>query len=112
MREIIVLENVQELAGKESTGNPVLDKLGFKIKEIKDRSITISIDEGMQKLLSVKMIKEDGSKVKRSGGGGWEGSYSYDFSEDISKLTKCELEVVTGETKVKIPFSLDEITLP
>jgi hypothetical protein len=111
-RETIVLENIRELAGKESTGNPVLDKLGLKIKEIQDRSLKISIDEGTDKILSVELIKEDGSKVKRTGGGGWKGSYSYEFRDDISELKTCELEVITGETKVKIPFSVDEIALP
>ena len=58
------------------------------------------------------MFKEDGSKVKRSGGMGSGNEYSYDFREDISKVTKCELEVVTEEDIVKVPFSLEEAALP
>jgi hypothetical protein len=111
-RRTIVLDNVQELAGKEATGDAVLDKMGFRIKEVADRSLTVATDEEMEKILSLDMIKGDGSEVARSGSGGWEGSYSYHFREEISKLKKCEIEVVTGETKVKIPFAHDEIALP
>lgn len=111
-QELVVLENVQKLAGKESTGNPVLDKLNFKIKSIEGRTIKVEIDGGSQKITSLAMIKEDGSKVKKTGGMGWGDSYSYDFEEDISTLTKCELEVVVGESTVKVPFSLEETSLP
>ncbi len=112
VKKTVVLENVQELAGKESTGNPVLDKLNFRIKSIKGARLKIEIDGGHQKITSLDMLKEDGSKVKRSGGMGWGNEYSYDFDEDISKVTKCELEVVVAESIVKVPFSLEEISLP
>ena len=112
VKKTVVLENVQELAGKESTGNPVLDKLNFRIKSIKGARLKIDIDGGHQKITSLDMLKEDGSKVKRSGGMGWGNEYSYDFDEDISKVTKCELEVVVAESIVKVPFSLEEISLP
>jgi len=111
-KELVVLENVQELAGKESTGNPVLDKLNFRIKSIKGARLKVEIDGGSQKITSLAMIKEDGSKAKKSGGMGWGNSYSYDFDEDISALTKCELEVVVAEIKLRVPFSLEEISLP
>ena len=107
-----MLENVQGLAGKESTGNSVLDKLNFRIKSIKDARLKVEIDGGSQKITSLAMIKEDGSKVKKRGGMGWGNSYSYDFDEDISTLTKCELEVVVAESTAKVPFSLEEISLP
>jgi hypothetical protein len=110
--ELVVLENVQELVGKESTGNPVLDKLNFKVKSTEGRTIKVEIDGGSQRIKSLAMIKEDGSKVKKTGGMGWGNSYSYDFEEDISTLTKCELEVVVEESTVKVPFSLKEIPLP
>ncbi|MHC4639822.1 MAG: hypothetical protein ACYTBV_20360 [Planctomycetota bacterium] len=58
------------------------------------------------------MTKEDGSRVKKRGGMGWGNEYSYDFDEDISKLNKCELEVVVSESTVKVPFSREEILLP
>jgi len=112
VKKTVVLENVQELVGKESTGNPVLDKLDFKIKSIKGMRLKVEIDGGRQKITSLAMIKEDGSKVKRSGGMGSGNEYSYDFREDISKVTKCELEVVTEEITAKVPFSLEEISLP
>ena len=112
IKKTIVLENVQELAGKESTGNPVLDKLNFRIKSIKGTRLSIEIDGGSKKITSLAMIKDDGEKVKRSGGMGGGNEYLYDFREDISKATKCELEVVTEESMVKVPFSLEEISLP
>ena len=112
VKETVVLENVQELAGKESTGNPVLDKLGFRIKSVTSVEIKIEIDGGHRKITSLAMLKADGSKVKKSGGMGFGNEYSYGFREDISKLTKCELEVVTEESIVKVPFSLEEISLP
>ncbi len=111
-KELVVLENVQGLAGKESMGNPVLDKLNFRIKSIKGARLKVEIDGGSEKITSLAMIKEDGSKVKKSGGMGWGNSYSYDFDEDISALTKCELEVVVAESTAKVPFSLKEISLP
>jgi len=58
------------------------------------------------------MLRDDGSKIGRSGGMGFDNEYSYDFREDISEVNKCELEVVVSETTVKIPFSLEEISLP
>jgi len=112
VKKTVVLENVQELAGKESTGSPVLDKLNFRIKSIKSARLKVEIDGGGQKITSLDMLRKDGSKVKRSGGMGSGNEYSYDFREDISKVTKCELEVVVAESIVKVPFSLEEISLP
>ena len=112
VKELVVLENIQELVGKESTRNPILDKLNFRIKSIQDRKLEIAIDENAQKITSIYMIKDDGSKVKKRGSGGWAGNWSFDFDEDISKLTKCELEVVVSESTVKVPFSREEIQLP
>ena len=111
-KELVVLENIQELAGKESTGNPVLDKLNFKIKGIKGASLKIEIDGGNDRITSLYMTKEDGNKVEKRGGMGWGNEYSYDFDEDISKLNKCELEVVVSESIVKIPFYREEIPIP
>lgn len=111
-KELVVLENVQELVGKESTGNPVLDKLNLRIKGIQDRRLKIEVDGGDNIIVSLAMLKNDESKVKKRGHMGWGNSYSYDFDEDISALSKCELEVVVAESTVKVPFSLDEISLP
>lgn len=110
--EKVVLENVHELAGKESTGNAALDKLQFKIKSIENNKLKIAIGENTYKITSINMIKDDGSKVKKGGHGGWAGDYSYEFNEDISQLKRCELEVVVAETIVKVPFSLKEMLLP
>ena len=112
VKELVVLENIQELAGQESTRNPILDKLNFRIKSIQDRKLEIAIDENAQKITSIYMIKDDGSKVKKRGSGGWAGNWSFDFDEDISKLNKCELEIVVSESTVKVPFSREEILLP
>jgi hypothetical protein len=110
--ETVVLENIQDLVGKNSTGNHILDKLNFRIKSIKGASLKIEIDGGNETITSLYMIKEDGSKVKKRWGMGWGNEYSYDFDEDISETTKCELEVVVSQNIVKVPFSLEEAALP
>jgi hypothetical protein len=111
-KELVVLEDVQELVGKESTGNPVLDKLNFRIKGIQDRRLKIEVDGGDNTIASLAMVKNDESKVKKRGHMGWGNSCSYDFDEDISTLAKCELEVVVAEHTERVPFSLKEISLP
>ena len=50
--------------------------------------------------------------VKKRVGGGFSNSYSYGFANDISKLKKCESEVIVSQTVVKVPFSLEEVVLP
>ncbi|MHC4526183.1 MAG: hypothetical protein ACYSU8_11730 [Planctomycetota bacterium] len=110
--EKVILENIQKLAGKEATDNPVLDKLHFKIKSVEGSRLEIEIDGGHDTIVSLEIYKEDGSEVEHRGSSGWGNSYSYDFANDISKLNKCELEVIVSQTIVKVPFSLKEITLP
>ena len=112
VKELVVLENIQELAGRETTANPILDKLNFKIKSIQGTKLNIEIDGGHKTITSLDIFGKDGSKVKSRGGSGWENNYSYDFADDISKLNKCELEVVVSESTVKVPFSREEILLP
>lgn len=111
-KEKVILENMQELAGKETTANPILDKLHFKIKSIQGPRLNIEIDGGHKTITSLEVFGKDGSKVERRGGGGWENNYSYDFADDISKLNKCELEIIVSQTIVKVPFSLEEVVLP
>jgi hypothetical protein len=108
----VALQNVHELVGKDSTGNPVLDKLNFRIKSIEGTKLNIEIDGGHDTVISMDMVTADGRTVKKSGGSGWENQYSYDFREDISKVDRCELEVVVDQKVVKVPFSLKEIGLP
>lgn len=110
--EEVVLQNVNELVGRDSTGNPVLDKLNFRIKSIKGTKLNIQIDGGHNTVISVAMARGDGSTVKKRGGSGGGNQYSYDFGEDISKLNKCELKVVVDQRVVKVPFSVKEIGLP
>ena len=111
-KEKVVLLNIQELVGEEVMGDPVLDKLGFKIVSIKGFSLNIQIEDGHDAITSLEVFGKDGSKVKRRGGGGWGNNYTYDFDEDISTLNKCELEIIVSQTVVKIPFSLKEASLP
>ena len=112
VKKLVVLENIQELVGQESTRNPVLDKLNFRIKSIQVNRLNIEIEGGHKTITSLDIFGKDGSKVKSRGGSGWENNYSYDFADDISKLNKCELEVVVSESTVKVPFSREEILLP
>ena len=112
VKETVVLENIQELVGKESTGNPILDKLSLRIKSIKNRKLGIAFDGSVYQITSLYMLRDDGSKVKKRGHAGRVGDWLFDFDEDISKLNKCELEVVAEESIVKVPFSLEEISLP
>jgi hypothetical protein len=111
-KETVVLDNIQELLGRESTGNPILDKLNFQIKSIKGSSLKIKIDGGNDRITSLYMIKGDDSKVKKRGGMGWGDEYSYDFGEDISDFNKSELEVVVAQKIVKVPFALEQAILP
>ncbi len=110
--ETVELEGVAELAGKERTGNTVLDKIGFRIESIKGSQIKIVADGGDDKIRRIEPVKADGTAVSSTGHMGGGNTYAYDFSEDISKVNKLRLEVVTGESKVKVPFSLQQIQLP
>lgn len=110
-KEKIVILNVQELVGKEVTGDPVLDKLHFKIKSIEGASFNLEIDGGHNTIASLEVFGKDGDKIKRRGGG-WENKYTYDFNGDISEMAKCEMDVIVSQTVVKVPFSLKEAVLP
>jgi hypothetical protein len=110
--EMIVLENLHKLAGKESTAIPSLDKLNFQVNSIEHNTLTISVDGGNETIESLELIKEDGIKIKRSGGMGMGDQYTYEFKRDIPKPIKCELEVVFEKSKVKVPFSSEVILLP
>ncbi len=112
VKELVVLENIQELIGKETTGNTILDTLNLRITSIKNDKLRISFDGSVYTITSLYMIKDDGSKVKKRGHGGRPGSWTFDFDEDISELNKCELEVVVSESTVKVPFSREEIPIP
>jgi len=110
--ETVVLEKLGELAGKDSTGNPVLDNLHFKIESTENDTIAIRVDGGGDTIQSLALIKEDGSKIARAGGMGGGDKYSYEFKEAITETVKCELDVVVSEIRVKVPFSADEVVLP
>jgi hypothetical protein len=112
VKETVVLENIQELAGKERTGNSVLDKLNFRIKSARGAKLNIEIDGGHKTITSLDIFGKDASKVERHGGGGWGNNYSYDFGADVSTWNKCQIEVIVSQTTVNVPFSLDEVTLP
>jgi len=110
--ERVVLRNIKELAGKDSTGNAVLDQLHFQIKSIKEASLRVSIDGGYQTISSIEMLKPDGSKLKYTGGMGGEETYTYDFSGSLAQVDRCELEVIVEEIAVTMPFESAEIDLP
>ncbi len=110
--EVVILEDIKSLIGKDSTGNPTLDKLNFKVAGIRGHSLTIKIDGGDNTIVSLAIIKDDGSRIKKIGSFGGGNEYSYDFKEDISGLTKCELEVVVSKKIEKVPFGLEEMLLP
>ena len=110
--EKVELEGIRDLVGKESTGNEVLDKIDFRIESIKGNQIKIAADGGNDKIKRIEPVKDDGQQVSKTGGMGGGDWYTYDFAEDVSKVNKLRLEVVTGERKVKVPFSLEQIQLP
>ncbi len=112
VKEKNVLEDIQELAGKEATGNAVLDNLNFRIKSIDGHKLKIEIDGGRDTITSLNVIRKNGSRIRRSGGMGMGNEYTYEFDEEIPKLAKCELEVIVSEETVKAPFSLQETPLP
>jgi len=86
--------------------------LNFRIKSVKGTRFSIEIDGGSKRITSLVLIKDDGERIKRSGGMGGGNEYTYDFREDISDVAKCELELITEESMIKIPFSLKEASLP
>ncbi len=100
------------MVGKASTGNKILDSLNFKITSIEGKSIKIVIDGGNNTIVSIAMFKDDGTEIKRSSSSSGQNNITYGFRDDISKLNKCEIEVIVSEKKVKVPFSLEEISLP
>ncbi len=111
-KEKIALSNLQDLVGKPSTGNKILDTLNFKIESIEEKRIEMVIDGGNNTIVSIAMFKDDGTEIKRSSSYGSNNNYTCSFREDISQVNKCDLEVVISGKKVKVPFSLEEISLP
>jgi hypothetical protein len=112
VKENVILESIQQLAGKETTGNDILNKLDFRIKSIEGYKLKIEIEGGRHTITSLDVFKKDGSRISRSGGMGMGNEYTYEFDEAIPGSAKCELEVIVSEDTVKIPFSLEEMPLP
>ena len=110
--EKVALENFGDLAGKESVGNAVLDKVNFKIKILEDHLLKISIDGGHKMIKSLDMLRADGSKIKTAGGMGGGDNYTYQFGENLNEAVKLEIEVITSEETVTVPFVLDKFVLP
>jgi len=108
-----VLENINQLVGKEFTGNPILDKLNCKIEDIHNNNMKIKIDGGYNTIQSVVLLGENGEKIKsssRSSSG--QNACTCSFRIEISQFDKCELEVVIDQKTLKVPFSLEELVLP
>lgn len=110
--ENIVLDNIHDLAGKDSTGNEALDKINFKIISIKGSSFKISAEEGNNFIPSMKLLRADGSNLKSNGSMGMGDTYTYNFESSLDDVVKCMMEVITSEEVVRVPFSLDRISLP
>ena len=110
--EKIAINNLQDLVGRPSTGYKILDTLNFKIESIEGKRMRIVIDGGNNTVVSIAMFKDDGTEIKRSSSGSGQNNITYSFREDISQINKCDLEVIVSENKIKVPFSLKEISLP
>ena len=110
--EKVILEDFRGLTGKESTGNAVLDKVNFKIKIIEDHRIKIYLDGGHKLTKSLEMLRADGSKLERSGGMGMGDNYTYEFKENLNEAVRLEIEVITSEETVTVPFTLERFVLP
>jgi len=110
--EKVILDDIHQLVGKESTGNKILDGLQFRLKSIKGNSFEVSIDGGHNTISTIEMIKTDGTRLKTSGRGGWEDNYSYETKEPLSDVGRCELEVIVAETTVDLPFRAIKLDLP
>ena len=110
--EIVELKKIHVLAGKDSTGNKVLDKLEFKINSVKGRTVKITIGAGKDAIVSFEIIKPNGSKITRDSSMSGGNESAYVFRDDVSKSDICRMEVVVSKKTVKIPFSLDSINLP
>jgi len=111
-KKTVELENIAELAGKEATGNPVLDKMNFKVISAAGNSLKIEADGGNDRIASLELLRKDGSKLRRRGGHGFGDQYTYDFAEPVSEASTCRLEVIVSEHVVKVPFSLERVRLP
>ena len=106
------LTGIRELIGKESTGNEVLDKLNFRIKALAGNSLKTTITGGKDMIVSLDMLRDDGSKISRSGSMSTGNNVTYDFADNIAEADRFRIEVVVSQKKVKVPFSFDEISLP
>jgi len=112
VKEKVVLEDIHSLAGKDSTGNEILDKVNFKIISVKGNSFEISIDGGHSMIKLVKMFSADGTELQSRGGMGSGDTHTYDYRDSLDNVSKCELEVITSEQITKVSFSLDRIAIP
>ncbi len=113
-KQTVILDNVSDLVGKDSTGVAVLDDFQFRIKSAKGSQLTVAFKPGSDRISSLTMIKDDGTKLKNRGGGGSIGGGTYDshFSEPLSDVQKCEIEVIVSKTTVTVPFSAGKLELP
>lgn len=112
VREKVVLENIHDLAGKESTGNAVLDKMNFKILSLTFSTVKIRIDGGKKMIKSLEILRTDGSKLDGSGSMGSGDSYTYQYNDDLSEASKMDIEVITSQETVTVHFTLERVVLP
>jgi len=112
--ETATLENPKDLIGK-ATGHAALDKLGFKIKKISEDGLEVEFKEGVDANKSIKSIiakTADDTPIDNQGWGGWNNQMTYHFADDPSTAASIEIEVVTGETIVTVPFAVEQVALP
>lgn len=113
--ETVSLDNPPSLVGKASTGNEALDAMGFKVKAIDGMSIELTFNEGVEAngvIQSLSVTLPDGTPVESNGWGGWANNMTYNFPQDVSAMTNLTIDILTGETVVAVPFSIDQIELP
>ncbi|MEM9418975.1 MAG: hypothetical protein AAGA25_08005 [Planctomycetota bacterium] len=109
------LDNPASLVGKGKVGNATLEEMGFKIKAIKDMSLELTFNEGVEAtevIDSLTATLADGTVVESNGWGGWANNMTYNFPEDLSGLKNLTVNVLAGETVVAVPFAMEKIELP
>jgi uncharacterized protein YodC (DUF2158 family) len=110
--EAVTVPNVMSLVGKETTGNAVLDKLHFQVKSVNGNRLAIAIDGGDSIMDSIVLLKEGGAEMTMTGSSGSGNEYTYWFPGTIPASAACKLTVIVSQTKVKVPFALEEVDLP
>lgn len=108
----VALDDIKLLAGRQTTGNPILDKLNCKILAVKSSGIDIEIDGGNDTIQAFRLIDADGGEIGKRGHSGYGNRFTYQFNSDPAQTVRAELEVVTERQTVRVPFSSPRVPLP